>query len=276
MQIGKTDQSIVSMQKVTCGYEGRVVLRNLNLEIPAGVFAGLVGPSGSGKTTLLRTLMGHVTPTSGQVIVNSMTLGGGRRAEGIGYVPQLETVDWNFPVTVEQVVMMGRVRSMQWWPWPSQEDRRALATLLERLGLAACALSPIRELSGGQQQRVFLARALISNPKLLLLDEPTSGVDVKTRNEVLALLNELNQQGITIILTTHDLNSVATYLPHVICLNGTVLAQGSPAQIFTDEVLSRTYNAPLEVLRHRDHLLVVENQLPFTPVGATSAKGQKV
>ncbi len=271
---------IVTLRDVTCGYEGKTVLRNLDLDLPTGVFAGLVGPSGSGKTTLLRTILGQVTPTAGQITVNGTTLNPGGRSSkppvGIGYVPQLEAVDWNFPVTVEQVILMGRYRATnRWLPWSSQEDRWAMQQLLERLGLESLARNHIRELSGGQQQRVFLARALISQPSLLLLDEPTSGVDVKTRNEVLALLGELNTQGITILLTTHDLNSVAAYLPYVICINGAIQAQGTPQQVFTSDVLSCTYNAPLEVLHHKGHLLVVEAETgePMPLVSGSKANG---
>jgi zinc/manganese transport system ATP-binding protein/zinc transport system ATP-binding protein len=160
-------------------------------------------------------------------------------------------------VTVEQVVLMGR-RSGRGWPWPSREDRHAVAALLERLGIAALARRHIRDLSGGQQQRVFLARALVSQPRLLLLDEPTSGVDVKTRHDILHLLEELNGEGITIVLTTHDLNAVAAHLPWVVCLNGHLIAEGPPIEVLTSDVLRRTYGAEMTVLRHEGHLLIVD------------------
>src|SRR5262249_5252187 len=159
--------------------------------------------------TLLRTLLGSVQPVRGKVRVDGKPVEGGRLPRALGYVPQLETVDWTFPVTVEQVVMMGRIREMSLLPWASRKDKLVGHETLERLGLAGLGGRHIRALSGGQQQRVFLARALISNPRLLLLDEPTSGVDIKTRNDVLCLLGEINQTGVTIVLTTHDLNSVA-------------------------------------------------------------------
>jgi zinc/manganese transport system ATP-binding protein/zinc transport system ATP-binding protein len=241
---------LVTLENVTCGYDHKIILRDVNLELQPGSFTGLVGPSGAGKTTLLRLILGQLKPISGQVKFN--------KSQGIGYVPQLETVDWNFPITVEQAVLMGRIRTMGWLPWPSAEDLRKLAELLERLGLGHVAKQGIRELSGGQQQRVFLARALISNPALLVLDEPTSGIDIKTRAEILTLLRELNQQGITILMTTHDLHGVAASLPYIVCVNGGIIAQDTPDVVFNAKVLSQTYNAPMEVIRHEGHLLVVE------------------
>jgi ABC-type Mn2+/Zn2+ transport system ATPase subunit len=263
MQITRAEnQSIITLREVTCGYDGKVVLHDIMLDLPHGIFAGFVGPSGSGKTTLLRTIMGRVPVTSGRVTVNGAILAGGQLPTGIGYVPQLETIDWHFPVTVEQVVLMGRIRSSHWLPWHSPADHQALANLLDRLALRHLARRPIRELSAGQQQRVFLARALISNPTLLLLDEPTSGIDLKTRTEVLALLHELNREGLSIILTTHDLNGVAAPLPYLVCINGAIVAQGQPEDVFTSQVLSQTYQAPLQVFRHQGQLLVVEQNQP--------------
>lgn len=250
------DEPLVVFDRVSTGYDRRSVLHDISLRLYPGQFTGIVGPSGSGKTTLLRALLGIVPVQRGDVTVAGQPVRG-RPPAGVGYVPQLETVDWNFPVTVEQVVLMG-LRATHRWPWPARSERQAVGALLERLGLAEYARRHIRDLSGGQQQRVFLARALISNPRLLVLDEPTASVDVKTRHDILHLLADLNSEGITIVLTTHDLNAVAAHLPWVVCLNGHVVAEGPPADVLTTDVLRHTYQADMTVLHHQGHLLIVD------------------
>ena len=256
-------RTLVELDDLSCGYDGRPVLERVSLRLEAGRFAGIVGPSGSGKTTILRAILGQAEVYGGGVRFPSRDEGGlpgpggpGGRPPRVGYVPQLETVDWTFPVTVEQVVLMGLAAESGPFPWARRSDRRRLGELLDRLGIADCAGRHIRDLSGGQQQRAFLARALIRSPELLLLDEPTSGSDIKTRHEILHLLADLNREGITVLLTTHDLNSVAAHLPWVICLNRRVVAQGSPDDVFTPEVLGRTYGAEMVVVRQGDLILV--------------------
>jgi len=155
------------------------------------------------------------------------------------------------------VVLMGG-GARRWLPWPSREERERAHELMDRLGIGDFRKRHIRELSGGQQQRVFLARALAHEPSLLLLDEPTSGVDIRTRDEVLHLLDDLNHQGITIVLTTHELNAVAAHLPWVISVNETVIAEGSPRDVFTPEILRATYGAEMPVLEYEGMTLVAE------------------
>jgi ABC-type Mn2+/Zn2+ transport system ATPase subunit len=254
-----TAAPIVELDRLTCGYDGNPVLCEVSLTVRAGQFAGVVGPSGSGKTTLIKAMLGVVDRYGGEVRVGGQPLvGNGAGPARIGYVPQLETIDWNFPVTVAQVVMMGLAAESGPFPWSSRQDRRRMMDLLDRLGIAQCARRHIRDLSGGQQQRVFLARALIRNPQLLLLDEPTAGADIKTRHDVLHLLSELNRDGMTIFLSTHDLNSVAAHLPWVICLNGQIIAEGHPDDVFTPEILSRTYGSEMVVLREGNLILVAD------------------
>jgi ABC-type Mn2+/Zn2+ transport system ATPase subunit len=235
-----TAPGLVDLDQATFSYAGVPVLRDVSLTVRPRDFVGVVGPSGSGKTTLLRLLMGVVTPQSGTV----------HRRDGVAvaYVPQLETVNWNFPVTVAECVLMGRSgRSL---PWPSRHERTEVARVLDRLGIGELAHRHIRELSGGQQQRMFLARALLRRPELLLLDEPTSGVDVISRHDMLHLLGELNAEGVAILLTTHDLNGVAAHLPQLVALNVSVIAIGTPHEVITAPVLEQVYGAPMDVLEH--------------------------
>jgi zinc/manganese transport system ATP-binding protein/zinc transport system ATP-binding protein len=251
-----SEEPIVELQNVTCGYEGLPVLKDINLNVTSGAFVGLLGPSGSGKTTLLRTILGAVDVYQGQVIVEGTPVT--KQRPRAGYVPQLETIDWNFPVTVEEVVMMGRTMDNMLFPWYRREDRKLAREMMEKLGIVHLARRHIRELSGGQQQRAFLARALVSSPRLLLLDEPTASVDIKTRDDIMHLLDELNHQGVTIILTTHEINAVAAHLPWVVCLNGHIIVEGPPARAFTPEVLELTYNAEMPVTQYQGMTLVAE------------------
>jgi zinc/manganese transport system ATP-binding protein/zinc transport system ATP-binding protein len=254
------ERPIIELVDVSCGYDHSLVFEKVDLNIYQGQFAGIVGPTGSGKTTLLKVILGLVKPLHGTVTILGQPVQG-KAPPFIGYVPQLESVDWDFPVTVEQVVLMGRYREMGVLPWPNSRDRQLVSELLERLGLTAYAKRQIRNLSGGQQQRVFLARALIGNPKLILLDEPTAGVDLKTQHDILHLLAEVNLKGVTILLTTHDLNAIAAHLPWVICFNQRVIAQGAPEEIFTTEVLRQTYNSEMMVIKQGSLTLIANSAL---------------
>ena len=247
----------VEFRGISAGYNGTPVVHDVNLRVMPGDFVGLLGPSGSGKTTLLRTVLGAVDVLAGNLLMNGQPANG--RRHRAGYVPQLETIDWNFPVTVEEAVMMGRTMSNAWFPWFRRKERELALAMMERLGIAGLAKRHIRELSGGQQQRVFLARALVSNPELLLLDEPTSGVDIKTRDHVMHLLHDLNHSGVTIILTTHEINAVAVHLPRIICLNGSIVADGPPHRVITPHILQEVYGAEMPVIQYRGMTLVAES-----------------
>src|SRR5207253_3338457 len=182
---------IVELDDVSFTYGEGAVLEHLRLQIPEGAFVGVVGPSGSGKTTFLKLISGVLTPTTGRIRFGPD--GNGRVR--LAVVPQLETIDWNFPVTVEEVVLLGRAADAGILPWASKDLRAEAERILSKLGIGRLAHRHIRNLSGGQQQRAFIARALIRRPDLLLLDEPTIGVDVKTRHDILHLLHSLNHEG---------------------------------------------------------------------------------
>ena len=248
---------IIELDNVTCGYDRRPVVSNINLQVMPGEFVGLLGPSGSGKSTLLKAILGAVDVYEGEVTVAGAGLK--QRKNRIGYVPQIEDINWDFPVTVEEAVLMGRTMNGPLFPWFAREDKELARTTMERMGIGHLAKRHIRRLSGGEQQRVFLARALISNPRLLLLDEPTKGVDIKTRDEVVHLLHDLNHQGITIVMTTHEINAVAAHLPWVVCLNKTIVAEGPPSEVFTPETLYNTYGAEMPVIHYEGMTLVAES-----------------
>lgn len=242
---------LVRIEGATFGYDASPVLEDITLTVRPSAFIGVVGPSGSGKTSLLRILLGKATPQQGTVT---------RRPDvAVAYVPQLETVNWNFPVTVTECVLMARTgRTL---PWPTRHERAEVDRVLDRLGIGALAGRHIRELSGGQQQRMFVARALLRRPHLLLMDEPTTGVDVTSRHDMLHLLGELNAEGVAILLTTHDLNGVAAHLPQLVALNRTVVAIGAPRDVINGPVLERTFGAPMEVLEHLGMPVVLDRYL---------------
>ncbi len=240
---------LIQLDGVDAGYSHHPVLRDVNFHVHEDQFTGIVGPSGAGKTTLLRLLLGTLKPMKGHISQSN-----GLR---MAYVPQLETVSWNFPVTVRECVLMSR-KSANQMPWASKPEKSHVGQVLERLGIGDLAERHIRELSGGQQQRMFLARALLRQPQIMLLDEPTSGVDVSTRHDVLHLLAELHEEGVAIVLTTHDLNGIAAHLPHLVCVNKRIIASGAPNDVMTPDVLEQTFGARMEVLEHLGMRIVVE------------------
>ena len=249
-------EPLLEVKNLTCGYQSEPVFTGVNLALYPRQLSGLVGPSGGGKSTLLKAMLGLVHPWQGEIRSQGKRLKFGTSPPRVGYVPQVETVDLNFPVTAEEVVMMGRYKHRKFSPWSSRRDRAAARELLDRVGVAHVAHHPIGDLSGGQQQRVFLARALVGEPELVLLDEPTSGSDLHVQHELLHLLAELSQQGLSILLSTHDLNSVATHLPWVVCFNQGLVCQGEPSEVFTPATLRRTFGADMLVLRQEERVII--------------------
>jgi ABC-type Mn2+/Zn2+ transport system ATPase subunit len=256
---GVVGSALIVADRVTVAYGVDPVIVDIDLTIEPGDMIGIVGPSGSGKSTLLKALLGGIGPRSGTVT---------RRPDlTVGFVPQVEQIDWNFPVTVAECVGMARATGWR-TPWISRRERAEIDSVLDRLGLHDLGSRHIRNLSGGQQQRVFLARALFTGAEIIFLDEPTSGLDVKTRHEVLHLLADLNDEGVTVVLSTHDLNGIATHLPTIVCLNKTVIGAGSPKDVLVPDVLERTYGSPMQILEHGGMRVVVDagphaSVLPF-------------
>jgi ABC-type Mn2+/Zn2+ transport system ATPase subunit len=253
---------LVDITDVSSGYAGSPAIENVSLKIWLGQFVAVVGPNGGGKTTLLRTILGAVPLMRGRVAIRGETVEGSA-LERVGYVPQLETIDWNFPITVEEVLLMGLFRKNHWLKRLKKEDLKKIDALLDRLNLTGLGKRHIRELSGGQQQAVFLGRALLGEPDLILLDEPTAGLDIRSRDDVIHFLHEINHQGVAIVITAHDLNWVAAHLPWVVCLNRRVIAEGKPQEVFTSAVLQETYRGDMVVFLHDGMVMIGER--PHAP-----------
>ncbi|RCS22296.1 manganese/iron ABC transporter ATP-binding protein [Phyllobacterium salinisoli] len=238
----------LSVRDVTVTYRnGHTALHDASFEIPAGTISALVGVNGSGKSTLFKAIMGFVRPSKGAISILGQPAGQALKKNVVAYVPQNEDVDWNFPVLVEDVVMMGRYGHMNMMRMAKARDHEAVAAALERVGMTDFRTRQIGELSGGQKKRVFLARALAQDSRVILLDEPFTGVDVKTEDAIIQLLRSLRDEGRVMLVSTHNLGSVPEFCDRTILINRTVLAFGPTAEIFTQENLEKTFGG---VLRH--------------------------
>ncbi|QHV00561.1 metal ABC transporter ATP-binding protein [Synechocystis sp. CACIAM 05] len=232
----------ISVDSVSVTYNNaRLALYNATCTVEPGTITALVGPNGSGKSTLFKSIMGFLQPSQGRVRIGGFSVQKAQKQQLMAYVPQADEVDWNFPVSVFDVVMMGRYGYMNVLRIPSAKDRRLVMESLERVGMVKYRDRQIGELSGGQKKRAFLARALAQEGKVILLDEPFTGVDVKTEKGMIDLLMELRDEGHTILISTHDLASISTFCDHTILLNRTILAQGKTEETFTKENLELTF-----------------------------------
>ena len=243
-----TDTLTVHVRDVTVIYNnGHVALHHASFQLDAGTICALVGVNGSGKSTLFKAIMGFLKPSHGSVEIAGQSVAAAQRKNWVAYVPQSEEVDWTFPVSVWDVVLMGRYGYINFLRIPSAEDKRIAMESLERVKMQDFCERQIGELSGGQKKRVFLARALAQRGKLMLLDEPFTGVDVKTESAIIDLLRELRQDGHIVLVSTHNLGSVPDFCDQVVLINRSVLAFGPTVEVFTEDNLSRAFGG---VLRH--------------------------
>ncbi|PDT34134.1 manganese/iron transporter ATP-binding protein [Rhizobium sp. M10] len=226
---------------------GHTALRDASFQTPTGTITALVGVNGSGKSTLFKAIMGFVRLARGEISVLGMPVEQALRKNLVAYVPQSEEVDWNFPVLVEDVVMMGRYGHMGMMRIPKAADHDAVSKALARVNMSEFRKRQIGELSGGQKKRVFLARALAQDGRVILLDEPFTGVDVKTEEAIVKLLRSLRDEGRVMLVSTHNLGSVPEFCDRTVLIKGTVLAHGSTDETFTQENLEKTFGG---VLRH--------------------------
>lgn len=238
----------IRAEGITVTYRnGHTALTDASFAIPTGTITALVGVNGSGKSTLFKALMDFVPVARGKVEILGQPVGKALKQQSIAYVPQAEEVDWSFPVLVEDVVLMGRYGHMGFMRHPRAADHQAVAVALERVNMVEFRKRQIGELSGGQKKRVFLARALAQDARVILLDEPFTGVDVKTEEQIIALLRTLRQEGRVMLVATHNLGSVPEFCDRVVLVKGTVLAYGPTEEVFTPENLRMTFGG---VLRH--------------------------
>lgn len=237
----KNQQEIpaLKVEQISVYYEKTPVLWDISTEIPSGKLIGIIGPNGAGKTTFIKTILGLLQPMTGHIEVLGSPLKKG--SPNIAYVPQRESIDWNFPITVFDLVLMGRYGHIGLFRWPRKADKEAAKHALEMVGMLDYAKRQISELSGGQQQRIFLARAIAQNPSLYLMDEPFAGLDLGTEKILVNLLKELRDSGKTILIVHHDLSSVETYFDWIVMLNMRLVASGPTEKYFNEDNLGKTF-----------------------------------
>jgi ABC-type Mn2+/Zn2+ transport system ATPase subunit len=257
--------TLITFDHATLGYGRRVVLTDITFDIPAGDFIGLVGPNGAGKTTILRAILGSLRPLAGTV-----TIAPGLR---FGYVPQRDSVDYGFPLEVLDVVMMGRYDRIGLVRRPSREDRGRAEAALDHVGIGHLAEQPLAALSGGQKQRALIARALVGQPNVLVLDEPTNGMDLVSTTQILGLVRELHERdNLTVLMVSHALNEVANYVERIALVVERGFRVGTVSDIMTEEVLTRMYGIPVDVDEMHGHRIVVARRTESEGIPVVEAR----
>jgi len=245
----------LKVKNITVAYQKKAVLKNVSFSVPKGKLIGIIGPNGAGKSTLIKSILGLVPPVSGEVEIFGGNYDSKRKL--VGYVPQKESVDWDFPTDALDVVIMGRYGKLGWFSRPSKQDKEIARQCLEKVGMSEFSNRQISQLSGGQQQRVFLARALAQEADLYFMDEPFAGVDAATEKAIISLLTELKGEGKTVLVVHHDLNTVKEYFDWVMLINGALIDIGPTEEVFTNELLQKTYGGKLTMLDNQSSAIIV-------------------
>ncbi|MDQ0898717.1 MULTISPECIES: metal ABC transporter ATP-binding protein [unclassified Paenibacillus] len=246
----KQTHAPLSIQNMTVAYHKKPVLEQVSLTIPEGKLIGIIGPNGAGKSTLIKAALGLIPSLSGEVKIYGKPYKEQRHL--VGYVPQRESVDWDFPTNALDVVTMGRYGHLGWFRRPGNKEKQIAMSCLEKVGMADFADRQISQLSGGQQQRIFLARALAQDASLYFMDEPFVGVDAATEKAIITLLGELKKQGKTVLVVHHDLSTVKEYFDWVILLNVGIVDIGPTNEVFTKDKLQQTYGGKLAIWDRED------------------------
>ena len=259
------EQLSIEVHNLTVSYDKLPVLWELDFELPASKIIGVIGPNGSGKSTLIKTIMGIMKPSSGYVKIFNDSFKNVRSR--IAYVPQRESVDWDFPATVEDVVKMGRYTPQNILRRLTATDKEIVKNALEKVGMLSFRKRHISQLSGGQQQRVFIARALAQQADLYIMDEPFVGVDAATEKAILKLLEEMRDQGKTVLIVHHDLQTVFSYFDHIVLINTRLVSEGPIKEVLTAQNLNEAYGGQLNALSQITHL-VKQNDYPVREKGS--------
>jgi len=257
----------IEVTDLTVAYGEKPVVWDVDLAVPQGVLMAIVGPNGAGKTTLIKAILGLIPIAAGQVLIHGRPYAVQRRL--VGYVPQRGSVDWDFPTSVLDVVMMGRYGALGWFKRPGKAEKEAALVALGKVGMESLAHRQISQLSGGQQQRVFLARAIVQNAEVYLMDEPFQGVDAVTERAIVGLLKDLRSAGKTVLVVHHDLQTVPEYFDWVTMMNVRRVAAGPVSEVFTDENLRLTYGGRIAFVNHPNASSSVTGALTGSTAPAT-------
>jgi len=244
-------RAAIQVDDLTVAYDEHPVLWDVDMEVPAGVLMAIVGPNGAGKSTLIKAILDLVEPAAGRILIHGRSYADSRGI--VAYVPQRGSVDWDFPTSVLDVVMMGRYGDLGWFRRPGSRERKLALEALEKVDMARFAKRQISQLSGGQQQRVFLARALVQDASVYLMDEPFQGVDATTERAIIRVLKELRSQGSTVVAVHHALQTVPEYFDHVMILNVRRIACGPVDEVFTEENLRVAYGGVVPFRAAAEH-----------------------